>query len=97
VPDHFAVRWQWSGTLRLFRADETADVLCREFTGFTENDDLLAPLGHDDGGAPRRVPDQLLATGVLIVNHSPGCSRMRSTAVVTAIGPLRVERNSATR
>jgi SagB-type dehydrogenase family enzyme len=56
---------------RQFAISETAELLCRKFTRFTDVDDLLAPLPDADRAALRRVLDQLLDAGVLIVEGSP--------------------------
>ncbi|PRY46687.1 SagB family peptide dehydrogenase [Umezawaea tangerina] len=66
-----AVVWDDYLHHRQFAISETAELLCRKFTTFTEVDDLLAPLGEEDRAVLRRVLDELVAAGVLIVEGSP--------------------------
>ncbi|KAA2263266.1 SagB/ThcOx family dehydrogenase [Solihabitans fulvus] len=55
---------------RQYRISETAELLCRKFSQFTEIDELLAPLADPERVAVRGVVDELLAAGVLVVEGS---------------------------
>jgi SagB-type dehydrogenase family enzyme len=56
---------------RQFAISETAELLCRKFSTFTEVDELLAPLAEEDRTALRKVLEELVEAGVLIVEGSP--------------------------
>ncbi|MFD1151055.1 SagB family peptide dehydrogenase [Saccharothrix hoggarensis] len=66
-----AVVWDDYLHHRQFAISETAELLCRKFAGFTDVDELLAPLAEADRAALRKVVDELLEAGVLIVEGSP--------------------------
>jgi SagB-type dehydrogenase family enzyme len=66
-----AVVWDDYLHHRQFAISETAELLCRKFSSFTDVDDLLAPLGEEDRAVLRRVLDELVEAGVLIVEGSP--------------------------
>jgi SagB-type dehydrogenase family enzyme len=66
-----AVVWDDYLHHRQFAISETAELLCRKFSTFTEVDDLLAPLAEEDRAVLRRVLDELVEAGVLIVEGSP--------------------------
>ncbi|MFJ6669730.1 SagB family peptide dehydrogenase [Actinosynnema sp. NPDC091369] len=66
-----AVVWDDYLHHRQFAISETAELLCRKFTEFTDVDELLAPLAEDDRAALRKVLDELVEAGVLIVEGSP--------------------------
>ncbi|MBW4719167.1 SagB family peptide dehydrogenase [Saccharothrix obliqua] len=78
VAEHAALFYQggavvWDDYLhhRQFAISETAELLCRKFTEFTDVDQLLAPLGDEDRAALRKVLDELVTAGVLLVEGSP--------------------------
>ncbi|XVV04616.1 SagB family peptide dehydrogenase [Actinosynnema sp. CA-248983] len=78
VAEHAALFYQdgtvvWDDYLhhRQFAISETAELLCRKFTVFTDVDELLAPLGEADQTALRKVLDELVEAGVLVVEGSP--------------------------
>ncbi|MBB5956298.1 SagB-type dehydrogenase family enzyme [Saccharothrix tamanrassetensis] len=78
VAEHAALFYQdgavvWDDYLhhRQFAISETAELLCRKFTEFTDVDALLAPLGEADQTALRKVLDELVDAGVLLVEGSP--------------------------
>jgi len=78
VAEHATLYYQggavvWDDYLhhRQFAISETAELLCRKFTEFTDVDALLAPLGEADRAALRGVLDELLDAGVLLVEGSP--------------------------
>lgn len=56
---------------RQFAISETAELLCRKFSRFTEVDELLAPLGEADRTMLGKVLGELVEAGVLIVEGSP--------------------------
>ncbi|GAB2989927.1 SagB family peptide dehydrogenase [Saccharothrix stipae] len=66
-----AVVWDDYLHHRQFAMSETAELLCRKFTEFTDVDELLAPLAEGDRAALRKVFDELVEAGVLIVEGSP--------------------------
>ncbi|TQM81194.1 SagB-type dehydrogenase family enzyme [Saccharothrix saharensis] len=66
-----AVVWDDYLHHRQFAISETAELLCRKFTEFTDVDALLAPLAEADRAALRKVLDELVEAGVLIVEGSP--------------------------
>ncbi|MFI9011916.1 SagB family peptide dehydrogenase [Actinosynnema sp. NPDC053489] len=66
-----AVVWDDYLHHRQFAISETAELLCRKFTAFTDVDELLAPLAEADRAALRQVLDELVEAGVLIVEGSP--------------------------
>jgi SagB-type dehydrogenase family enzyme len=66
-----AVVWDDYLHHRQFAISETAELLCRKFTRFTDVEQLLAPLPEDDRVALRKVLDELVEAGVLIVEGSP--------------------------
>ncbi|MGW4114852.1 SagB family peptide dehydrogenase [Actinosynnema sp. NPDC004786] len=66
-----AVVWDDYLHHRQFAISETAELLCRKFTRFTDVDELLAPLPEADRAALRKVLDELVVAGVLIVEGSP--------------------------
>ncbi|ONI86195.1 nitroreductase [Saccharothrix sp. ALI-22-I] len=66
-----AVVWDDYLHHRQFAISETAELLCRKFTEFTDVEALLAPLGEADRVALRKVLDELIEAGVLIVEGSP--------------------------
>lgn len=66
-----AVVWDDYLHHRQFAISETAELLCRKFTEFTDVDALLGPLGEEDRAALRKVLDELVDAGVLIVEGSP--------------------------
>ncbi|GAA3459796.1 SagB family peptide dehydrogenase [Saccharothrix longispora] len=66
-----AVVWDDYLHHRQFAISETAELLCRKFTGFTDVDELLAPLEEADRVALRKVVDELVEAGVLVVEGSP--------------------------
>ncbi|MFE9743514.1 SagB family peptide dehydrogenase [Saccharothrix saharensis] len=66
-----AVVWDDYLHHRQFAISETAELLCRKFTEFTDVDELLAPLAEGDRAALRKVLDELVEAGVLIVEGSP--------------------------
>jgi SagB-type dehydrogenase family enzyme len=66
-----AVVWDDYLHHRQFAISETAELLCRKFTRFTDVDALLAPLAEADRAALRKVLDELVDAGVLIVEGSP--------------------------
>ncbi|MER5262366.1 SagB family peptide dehydrogenase [Actinosynnema sp. NPDC002837] len=72
-----AVVWDDYLNHRQFAISETAELLCRKFTGFTDVDELLAPLAEGDQVALRKVIEELLEAGVLIVEGSPEHERER--------------------
>ncbi|NUT46046.1 MAG: SagB/ThcOx family dehydrogenase [Saccharothrix sp.] len=65
-----AVVWDDYLHHRQFAISETAELLCRKFTEFTDVDALLAPLAEEDRAALRKVLDELVEAGVLIVEGS---------------------------
>ncbi len=78
VAEHAALFYQggavvWDDYLhhRQFAISETAELLCRKFTEFTDVDVLLGPLGEADQAALRKVLDELVDAGVLLVEGSP--------------------------
>ncbi|WP_433268370.1 SagB family peptide dehydrogenase [Actinosynnema sp. CS-041913] len=78
VAEHAALFYQdgavvWDDYLhhRQFAISETAELLCRKFTRFTDVDALLAPLTEADQTALRKVLDELVEAGVLLVEGSP--------------------------
>ncbi|GGP59951.1 SagB family peptide dehydrogenase [Saccharothrix coeruleofusca] len=56
---------------RQFAISETAELLCRKFARFADVDELLAPLAEADRVALRKVLDELVEAGVLVVEGSP--------------------------
>jgi SagB-type dehydrogenase family enzyme len=55
---------------RQFAISESAELLCRKFSRFTDVDALFEPLGEEDRTALRKVLDELIEVGVLIVEGS---------------------------
>jgi SagB-type dehydrogenase family enzyme len=72
-----AVVWDDYLHHRQFAISETAELLCRKFTEFTDVDEMLAPLAEADRAALRKVLDELVEAGVLIVEGSPEHERER--------------------
>ncbi|WP_367132443.1 SagB family peptide dehydrogenase [Saccharothrix sp. HUAS TT1] len=72
-----AVVWDDYLHHRQFAISETAELLCRKFTEFTDVDEMLAPLAEPDRVALRGVLDELVEAGVLIVEGSPEHERER--------------------
>ncbi|MEU5691619.1 SagB family peptide dehydrogenase [Actinosynnema sp. NPDC020468] len=77
VAEHAALFYQggtvvWDDYLhhRQFAISETAELLCRKFTEFTDVEALLAPLDQADRSALRKVLDELVEAGVLILEGS---------------------------
>lgn len=56
---------------RQFAISETAELLCRKFGRFTDVDELFAALDDEDRNALRKVLEELVEAGVLIVEGSP--------------------------
>ncbi|GAA1261102.1 SagB/ThcOx family dehydrogenase [Saccharothrix xinjiangensis] len=72
-----AVVWDDYLHHRRFAISETAELLCRKFVEFTDVEELLAPLAEDDRVALRKVVDELVEAGVLVVEGSPRHERER--------------------
>ncbi|MCP2258976.1 SagB-type dehydrogenase domain-containing protein [Streptoalloteichus tenebrarius] len=56
---------------RQFEMTEVAERVCRAFAEFADPDDVCAELAPEDAAAVRKVVDELVEAGVLVVEGSP--------------------------